>query len=867
MTNLLLGLGDVIADAFGNVLTKILTPLIQLALDFILLPILELLFTIISYVLGLVGFYCGAFILKLIDFVEVLFRALAGLESTGNTGMSMSLSLDGQSGDILIQLIRNKDIQQAFLAMCIVGLFLLVVTSVFQIIKVEYTTEGSKNAKGPIFNKAFRGLCNLMLIPILVIFGIFMANQVLGLIDKATSVQGENPTISGLIFVASASEAHYLDGEDFTCFAEENSEVGNIYLTNAMLQALGDAVDEWLESLGKEDSNISGVGDSFKNASTIDQIEKSFISQSEGHKYYNLVQVSSYYNYSRINYFLMLFGGVFALKCLFFTSFGLVIRLYKCAILFIISPMIIGWSPVSDNLGKWRSSFIGQVLAAYGTVLSINLFFVVIRVLLNIEISFTAGKNALVNSLETGAFTSSFMTLLLKCIFVLAGCLMIEKFSKELGGYFGAEDAMSAGKDMANQVGDLAMKGVATAAMIGTGGAALAMKGVSGIKSVGSGIANKVNTFKSGSEEGGGFKGGMSALWQDSKISKSMSAKHGKQIEEADAAKERANVAGKKADAFELALKNVSNSEKDQDAVFENQKKNLEKRGYDVSKIKTIDDLRSAASDSAKVAAKSERKAEELKNKTSTFDRDRDLGNLSNKRAKEEKNKEKISRFAINMGSAMYGFAEEGKGNLPFKNIRKKFTDAEKNGAEMLGDNFKTAYDVTHKDKKDHKTEKDTAEKIFGAPINTINLAGSKIVLERLGSAAEETEKKEKKQIKDNIEYFQNAYQNTATQEGKSRIVEQFNKYAFDNKLTIDFKDSESILSGQNQAKFDDIMSKFNGEVSKKIKEIVKDIKSKGNVSIEEIQEAIKKEFEGSNEKTMKKLLEEIKKITDDLSK
>ena len=141
--------------------------------------------------------------------------------------------------------------------------------------------------------------------------------------------------------------------------------------------------------------------------------------------------------------------------------------------------------PINEGgLGKWRTAFIGQVLSAYGTILSLNLFFIIVRVLLSIEVNFTStGSDDL-----SGALTDGLMTLILKMVFVLAGCLLIEKFSKEIGAYFGADDAMGAGKEMAGQVGDLAMKGVGAAAMVASGGAGMLMKG----GKLAGGIAGKI---------------------------------------------------------------------------------------------------------------------------------------------------------------------------------------------------------------------------------------------------------------------------------------------------------------------------------------------------------------------------------------
>ncbi|MGN0961585.1 MAG: Mbov_0396 family ICE element transmembrane protein, partial [Christensenellales bacterium] len=492
MKGMMLGFFDPLITLLENLIMGILSPVINFLMEWLVAPLINFLFSIVNYIISLYLYTISIFILGLIDFVEMLFRALAGL---GSTGSGIELSIGGKSGDILLQLLRHQDVQKAFLAMCIVGIFLLIVTTVFQIIKVEYTTEGAKNSKTPIFQKAFKGLANLMLLPILCVFGIVFANQLLGLLDKATRADGNNPTISGTLFVTSASEAHYKKNDaQFVMFtANLNMAIPQVLLNSLpiLYQSVKDMAEGYKENITDSSFNEDYRWD-------VDEVESGFINQSEGYKYYNIAAVSAYYNYGKINYLLLILGGVTVIKCLYFTCFGMVIRLYKCAVLFIISPAVIGMTPVNEGgLGKWRGQFIGQVLSAYGTILSINIFFIIVRVLLAVEVKFV----------NMGNFTfwgEHFMTGLLKSIFVMAGCLLIEKFAKELGGFFGAEDAMGAGKDMSKQVVDTAMKGVEVAGAVGrtiaTGGAASLAATIGGVKNVAGG-------FKEG-----GIAGGLKAI-------------------------------------------------------------------------------------------------------------------------------------------------------------------------------------------------------------------------------------------------------------------------------------------------------------------------------------------------------------------
>lgn len=458
MRGMLLGFWDGISQPLNKLVTWIVDGLMELVAK-ILGPIINILINIVTYAVSIYLYNISVFILALIDYVEVLFRALAGLES--DVVMSLSNS-EGAGDDLLLQLIRSKDIQQAFLAMCIVGLFLLVVTSVFQIIKLEYTTEGAKNSKTPVLQKAFKSLANLMLLPILVVFGIYFSNQLLGLLDTATK-GSQRATISGTLFSVSASEARY---------KENDLQVGLVTTVPqwAMVNLIPNIVSIFWNSINEE-TEWGSQGEYLWSDSEFKSVEEGFQEQADGYKYYNIGDVCKYYDYSRINYLLLIFGGCTVLKCLYFSCFGMVMRLYKCAVLFIISPAVIGMTPINEGgLGKWRGQFIGQVLSAYGTILSINIFFTIVDVLLQIDVNFTSGG-------AIAAFSNLFMSGLFKMIIVIVGCLMIEKFAKDLGGFFGAEDAMGAGKDMSKQVTDVAMKGVQVAATVAgaamTGGASL----------------------------------------------------------------------------------------------------------------------------------------------------------------------------------------------------------------------------------------------------------------------------------------------------------------------------------------------------------------------------------------------------------
>ncbi len=508
-------LGGIFNAIFGKLmswLSGVFNWVVNLLMKYIIAPFISFIVNLINYFLSIIWYNISLFILNLIDYVQVLFRALAGI----NDGdIKLTLSSGGNDGDLLIQLIQSEDVKNVFLSMCIVGVFLLVITTIFQIIKVEYTTEGAKNAKGPILNKAFKGLCNMIMIPALCICGVFIGNRVLELLDTATKPD-ENSTMAGQLFVAAAGDAFY-DSKDYEVYISSPEPVFATLqlLTQIFPIAWNSARDAW----GDVDTTTGEAGTAQKDGYTIneallvthnfnqDTVESNFSKNADGYSYYNIANVTRYYNISEINYLLLILGGCILIKTLYFTCFGMIVRLYQCGMLFIISPAVIGMTPINESgLSKWRSDFIGSAISAYGVVLAMNIYLILVKVLLSITFTF--------EGTATYYFGAGVMESLLKCVIVIGGALYIEKFSGQIGGYFGAKDALAQGKEMEKGVKDQAKKAVSTgitvAAMAtGVGGAAISgAKGLAGAMKAGSAAAKK----DGGSRFLGGLKGGASHI-------------------------------------------------------------------------------------------------------------------------------------------------------------------------------------------------------------------------------------------------------------------------------------------------------------------------------------------------------------------
>lgn len=479
-------------SGLSDILTAVFQPLLKGIINIFIVPIvrcaIQVVFTVIQYFTSAIFYEISKFLLGLIDFVEVLFRALAGLPSTASSGSEITFSLGGKSGDLLIQMLTSKEVLQVFYATAIVGVFLLIITTIFSMIKVEYTTEGAQNSKSSIIGKSLKSLCNMLIIPLLCVMGVFIGNQVLDLIDTATG-GGNGSKISGVLWVTAASGAMLETpgslNNEFQMDVDSDAGLIGAGVSFAVTRGF----EEGLAALfgGNPPDPIASLG----NPSGRETIEDGFMKASSGHNYYKVLDVIEYYNPFEVNYLVLIFGACIIIKCLYHTCFGLIDRLYQCTALFIVMPMVVGMSPVKDSLGSWRSKFISKALSAYGTVISLNLFFIIVTILLNIDIKFGSAYNDWI-------FPPTFMAGLIKAIMVIVGCLMIEKLAGDLGGYFGGGNAMADGKGLAKEATAGVTKAAMAAGMVATGGASLLAKGVKGTVGIAGKIGKGVDNLSGG---------------------------------------------------------------------------------------------------------------------------------------------------------------------------------------------------------------------------------------------------------------------------------------------------------------------------------------------------------------------------------
>ena len=83
------------------------------------------------------------------------------------------------------------------------------------------------------------------------------------------------------------------------------------------------------------------------------------------------------------NHVLSILVAFMILKVLFDITCGVLKRAYELVVLYVISPPVVALMPLDDGAAYkgWCKAFIGKTLMAYGGVLAINFFFMLVPIL------------------------------------------------------------------------------------------------------------------------------------------------------------------------------------------------------------------------------------------------------------------------------------------------------------------------------------------------------------------------------------------------------------------------------------------------------------------------------------------------------
>ncbi len=258
-----------------------------------------------------------------------------------------SVYVDGLETDLLYYFLRNEKVLRAFILVTLIAFILLFLFTIFSVVRSQAKFGEGKTPIQICLNSA-KCLLYFLLIPAIMWVGAVFVSTLMTSVNAATSDGSQS--LAGTVFCVIADEAY--DGN-----ASEKAAVMENFRT--------------------------GVSD-----------------------YNSTSQVDSWFSLKKINYFLGFAGGIAVLVLLVISLMGFVERLISLITLFILSPLSVSSCALDDGMRfkLWRDQVINKFLVAYGALISINIYAIVMQLVLKIEF-----------------FNDHFMNLLAQFLFILGG--------------------------------------------------------------------------------------------------------------------------------------------------------------------------------------------------------------------------------------------------------------------------------------------------------------------------------------------------------------------------------------------------------------------------------------------------------------
>lgn len=287
-----------------------------------------------------------------------------------------TVEIEGEQGDLLSNLLESDIIKRVFLTIFIIGFILLIVFTILAIIKSNY--QEKQNWK-TVLSKTGQAFIIMLLIPFTVIIGVMLTNTIMSSINQAM----------------------------------------NVYPSNGQ----GTIGGQFLITIGH---------DAYKGLIDQSQAEAMFVSGELS--YAKLSVVKQYYDITELNYVIGLLGSLVMLIMFVISAITFVQRIFDIVLLYIISPVSISTIPLDEGnrFKVWKDMLISKILSAYGIILVMNLFFLIIPQVYQIKF-----------------FDNSFQNGVVYILFLIGGSFAVTKASRVISQLTGAP---ATGGEMAQMI-------------------------------------------------------------------------------------------------------------------------------------------------------------------------------------------------------------------------------------------------------------------------------------------------------------------------------------------------------------------------------------------------------------------------------
>ena len=306
----------------------------------------------------------------LIDFIKDVFFKLCGLDT---------VKVNGEDTDLVSSLVQSNTIRRVFLTVFLIGVILLVIFLIIALIRANYQGN-EKRGRGAIMAKAGQSFLICLLVPFLLLAGMTLVSTIMASLNNAMQLHiTDTPTqLGGQMLITSGHNA-------FKGAAESREAIETMFLTGQL-------------------------------------------------DYNNLSHVRAYYNIQDVNYVIGILGGIVILVMFAISSITFIQRIFDIILLYIISPISISTIPLDEGnrFRVWKDMLIAKILGAYGIILVMNLFFLIMPQISDMQF-----------------FDSSFENSLVDFLFIIGGAFAVTKANLVISQLCGAQ---AGGREFAQMI-------------------------------------------------------------------------------------------------------------------------------------------------------------------------------------------------------------------------------------------------------------------------------------------------------------------------------------------------------------------------------------------------------------------------------
>lgn len=287
-----------------------------------------------------------------------------------------TVEIEGEQGDLLSNLLESEIIKRVFLTIFIIGFILLIMFTIIAIIKSNY--QEKQNWK-TVLSRTGQAFIVMLIIPFTVIVGVMLTNTIISSINQAMNI-------------------YPLSGQ---------GQIGGQFLITIGHDAYRGLIDQ-------------------------STAEAMFVSGELN--YAKLSVVKQYYDITELNYVIGLLGSLVMLVMFVISAITFVQRIFDIVLLYIISPVSISTIPLDEGnrFKVWKDMLISKILSAYGIILVMNLFFLIIPQVYQIKF-----------------FDNSFQNGVVYILFLIGGSFAVTKASRVISQLTGAP---ATGGEMAQMI-------------------------------------------------------------------------------------------------------------------------------------------------------------------------------------------------------------------------------------------------------------------------------------------------------------------------------------------------------------------------------------------------------------------------------